>query len=167
MSQVLIYFMVQGPWLQVKTQSPSWASLICFPERPPSLRHVVCAWGVEREEEGQGGKREVGPTFPAKSWAPLGPFSCWPQGSQSRIMRAVFLFNPGPLTKQPPQDPSWQGPHQQGPQQLWALMVSNRMARGRKKSRWEASKVWGASTSSSGGAISLPQALLEAGQAMS
>lgn len=79
----------------------------------------------------------------------------------------MSLPNPEPLTKQPPQDPSWQGPHQQCPRHLWALMVSNRMARGRKKSRWEAGEVWGASTSSSRGAISLPRILLEAGQAMS
>lgn len=34
-SQVLIYFMVHGPRLQVKTQSLSWASLICFPGKTP------------------------------------------------------------------------------------------------------------------------------------
>lgn len=53
------------------------------------------------------------------------------------------------------------------PPQPWALMVSERMARGREKSRWEAGEVWGDSTSSSGGAVSLHQVLLEAGQALS
>lgn len=35
-SQGLIYFMVHGPWLQVKTQSLSRASLICFPGKVPN-----------------------------------------------------------------------------------------------------------------------------------
>lgn len=37
---------------------------------------------------------------------------------------------PEPLTKWPPQAPSWQGPHQQAPQQLWALMGSHRTGEG-------------------------------------
>lgn len=86
-SQVLVYFMVHAPWLQVRTQSLSWASLICSPRK--------------------------------------------------------------------------------NPQQPWALVVSKRPARNREKSRWEAGEEWGASTPSSGGAVSLRQVLLEAGRALS
>lgn len=86
-SQVLLYFMVQEPWLHRKTQSLSWPSLTCFPGQTPDSGICVCMRGKEGEGRRQTG--EVGPAFPAKSWAPLGPLSWWPQGSLGRRMRAV------------------------------------------------------------------------------
>lgn len=83
-------FHVQEPRLHVKTRSLSWPSLPCFPGKTRRWDMYVHARGrredAPRGKEADGGRWDC---FPAKSWAPLAPLSCWPQGSLGRRMRAV------------------------------------------------------------------------------